>query len=79
MDSPGKRVPLADEDGWFDRERSTKWEGEGEALYQTHLGGWVLYTGVYRAVSEKKAVMWLLRNDHPLPPGLSTTLKDLEV
>ena len=76
------REPLSDSDRWFDPDKATTWTGTvdlDEKLYRTHLGGWVLYEGLYRSVSERQAVAWLIRNEHKGPYDAADTAAELGI
>lgn len=74
-----KRIALADDNRWFNPDRSISWEAEDETLYRTHFGGWVLgREDRYEAVSESDAVAWIVRHGHTVPPGLRASAEELE-
>ena len=76
-----RRELLVGDDRWFDPDQATKWDGKidvGCALYRTQHEGWVLYEGTYKAIEERQAVIWLLRNEHDLRAGVEDTASALE-
>ena len=77
-----RREPLVGSDHRFNLDKARTWEGTrdpGEKLCRTHLGGWVLWTGAYRVVSEDQAVGWLIRNEHEVPHDAADTAAGLEI
>ena len=74
-----RRIALSDDNRWFEPDRAVSWEAEGETLYRTHQGGWVLGRGdIYQALSEMDVAAWIIRHGHPVPPELRDTAGELE-